>query len=92
MDAVFADPNVAARGMIRSFVVDDREIHAVGNAIKIRGVPEIPTTAPPLLGGDTDHIVREVLGYDEARIASLEAAGAFGDAPAPTDERRRVVT
>jgi crotonobetainyl-CoA:carnitine CoA-transferase CaiB-like acyl-CoA transferase len=92
MDAVFADPNVAARGMIRSFVVDGREVHAVGNAIKVRGVPEIPATAPPLLGGDTGQILREVLGYDDVRIAALEAAGAFGDAPAPADEQRRVAT
>jgi formyl-CoA transferase len=92
MDAVFGDPNVAARGMIRSFPVDGREVHAVGNAIKIRGIPEIPATAPPLLGGDTDHIVRDVLGYDEARIGSLTAAGAFGDASAAAEEQRRVAT
>ena len=92
MDAVFADPNVAARGMIRSFPVDGREVHAVGNAIKIRGVPEIAATAPPLLGGDTGQIVREVLGYDDARIAALEAAGAFGNEAEPADEQRRVAT
>jgi crotonobetainyl-CoA:carnitine CoA-transferase CaiB-like acyl-CoA transferase len=37
----------------------------------------LPTKAPDA-GQHTDDILREVLGYDEDRIATLRAAGAFG--------------
>jgi crotonobetainyl-CoA:carnitine CoA-transferase CaiB-like acyl-CoA transferase len=34
--------------------------------------------AGPTIGQDTDRVLRELLGYDDARIASLRAAGALG--------------
>jgi crotonobetainyl-CoA:carnitine CoA-transferase CaiB-like acyl-CoA transferase len=37
----------------------------------------VPTHAPTV-GQHTDEVLREVLGYDEARIAELRAAGALG--------------
>ncbi|MFL6205612.1 MAG: CaiB/BaiF CoA transferase family protein [Acidimicrobiales bacterium] len=55
----------------------------VGNAqvpspIKVVGEEhELPTKAPDA-GQHTDVILREVLGYDDARIASLRDAGALG--------------
>jgi crotonobetainyl-CoA:carnitine CoA-transferase CaiB-like acyl-CoA transferase len=51
---------------------------AVGNAIKISGQTETDPLPPPILGGDTHEILRSLLGYDEARIATLEASGALG--------------
>jgi crotonobetainyl-CoA:carnitine CoA-transferase CaiB-like acyl-CoA transferase len=80
MAAVFADPHVAERGMVREFDVEGRPVRAVGNAIKVEGRPESPATAPPRLGGDTAAILAG-LGYDERRIADLVAAGAFGSTP-----------
>jgi crotonobetainyl-CoA:carnitine CoA-transferase CaiB-like acyl-CoA transferase len=38
----------------------------------------VPTTAAVEAGCDTDAVLRAVLGYDEARIAALRAAGALG--------------
>jgi formyl-CoA transferase len=35
----------------------------------------------PMLGEHTDEILKEVLGYDEARIKSLKSAGAFSVPP-----------
>lgn len=78
MREMFDDPHVAARGMIRSFAIDGHEVRAVGNAIKVEGEPEREGTAPPDLGQDTVGVLRSVLGYDEERIALLEAEGVFG--------------
>jgi crotonobetainyl-CoA:carnitine CoA-transferase CaiB-like acyl-CoA transferase len=85
MPEMFADPNVEARSMIRSFPLDGREIRAVGNAINVVDRDETPATPPPTLGGDTDAILRSVLGYDDGRIEELEAGGAFGRAAAATE-------
>jgi len=35
----------------------------------------------PLLGEHTDEVLKEVLGYDEARIQSMKSAGAFSSPP-----------
>lgn len=78
MPEVFEDPNVAARRMIQSFPTDHGVVRAVGNAIKVAGRPEAPASPPPRLGGDTDAILRSLLGYETARIARLEEDGVFG--------------
>jgi formyl-CoA transferase len=52
----------------------------VGMPIKLSASPaEIRRS--PLLGEHTDEILREVLGYDEARISALRQAGAFSNPP-----------
>jgi crotonobetainyl-CoA:carnitine CoA-transferase CaiB-like acyl-CoA transferase len=78
MAAMFDDPNVAARGMIRSFPVGDQDVRTVGNAIKVVGEAEPTASAPPVLGRDTDAVLRSVLGYEGSRIERLRAAGVFG--------------
>jgi formyl-CoA transferase len=40
--------------------------------------PAIDPVAAPLLGEHTKHVLRKTLGYDDARIAALAEAGAFG--------------
>jgi len=35
----------------------------------------------PLLGEHTDEVLKQVLGYDDAKIASLRQAGAFAAPP-----------
>ena len=42
------------------------------------GVRHTDTRLPPALGEDTEAVLRELLGYDRARIVHLAAAGAFG--------------
>ncbi|MET0474316.1 MAG: CaiB/BaiF CoA-transferase family protein [Mycobacterium sp.] len=85
MPAVFDDPNVAARNMVRSFSLDGTTVRAVGNAIKVVGRDEPAPTMPPLLGGDTDEVLRSILGYDDRELDRLRASGALGrDAPART--------
>jgi CoA:oxalate CoA-transferase len=80
MPAVFEDPNVSVRRMIRSFPVGDGVMRAVGNAIKIAGHAETPATPPPVLGGDTEEVLRSLLNYGPQRIAELEEAGVFSAA------------
>jgi crotonobetainyl-CoA:carnitine CoA-transferase CaiB-like acyl-CoA transferase len=86
MGDVFADPQAEARGLVRSFRVGDRDMRAVGNAIKVAGREEAAVAAPPVLGGDTDHVLRSVLGYDDERVAALGSAGVFGRTIAATIE------
>ena len=47
--------------------------------IKLLGEDDLPVPAhAPTVGQHTDEVAREVLGYDEARVAALRAGGAFG--------------
>lgn len=52
----------------------------VGCPIKLSDSPA-QAFRSPLLGEHTDEVLREVAGYDEARIEALRAAGAFTRAP-----------
>lgn len=93
MGEVFADPNVRARGMVRSFIVSGTEMRAVGNAIKIQGRQEGDPTPPPALGGDTDALLRSLLHYEDDHIETLRGAGAFGaGSPVPTGDAKGGVT
>lgn len=72
-----ADEQVLARGMIVE--VDHPEygrIREVSSPINTPGVVEQHEPAPSL-GQHTDEILRELLGYDEARIAALRQSGAI---------------
>jgi crotonobetainyl-CoA:carnitine CoA-transferase CaiB-like acyl-CoA transferase len=40
--------------------------------------PAVNPVAAPLLGEHTQEVLRELLGYDDSRLAALTAAGAFG--------------
>ena len=52
---------------------DPRKINMIASPIKVSG-ETIPTKSGPLLGEDTDDILR-ALGYDDARITSLREKG-----------------
>jgi formyl-CoA transferase len=52
----------------------------VGMPIKLSASPAVIRRSP-LLGEHTEEILREVLGYDEARIQALKQAGAFSAPP-----------
>ncbi|MGH8705482.1 MAG: formyl-CoA transferase [Burkholderiales bacterium] len=52
----------------------------VGMPIKLSASPA-RIERSPLLGEHTDEVLRDVLGYDDARIAALKQAGAFSAPP-----------
>ena len=74
--AALAHPHAAAREM----VVDAEHASAgrlrlAGRPIKFPGAPQRPSTAPPILGQHTALVLRDELGFSEAEIAQLRAAG-----------------
>lgn len=78
---VIADPHVAERNMLVEIPRTDDVIDPVvvpGNPVKMSAVVEGPETMPPLLGEDTDDILRTDLGLSADDIAALRAAGAIG--------------
>jgi formyl-CoA transferase len=48
--------------------------------IKLSASP-VKIERSPLLGEHTDEVLTAVLGYDEAKVASMKAAGAFSLPP-----------
>jgi len=52
----------------------------VGMPIKLSASPAAIKRSPTL-GEHTQEILKEVLGYDEAKISSLKSAGAFSLPP-----------
>lgn len=73
-----ADPHALARGMVQT-VADaaGQPVRLVGPAPKLSATPAAVRSAPPHLGEHSAELLRELLGYDEARVAALRAAGAI---------------
>ena len=70
----FADPQTAARRMIET--VEHPAIGTlklIGTPFKFGATPTSIRRAPPLLGQHTEAVLRDELGYDDARIAALRA-------------------
>jgi crotonobetainyl-CoA:carnitine CoA-transferase CaiB-like acyl-CoA transferase len=73
-----ADPQLALRGHFVS-VQHPREGESWVEASRIR-LSRTPARVPrvaPSLGGDNQHVLRELLGYDDERIAQLAVAEAL---------------
>ena len=84
IDRALNEPQIKHRGMILEMTGEDEGERArvVGNPIKIRDSGKTEHAYPPKLGGDTRTILKEVLGYDEARIDKMIAGRAVADAAA----------
>ncbi|MGE0098005.1 MAG: CaiB/BaiF CoA transferase family protein [Hydrogenophaga sp.] len=74
-----ASDEVAARGLVT------RVSHPVAGWVpnltppaRLQDTPVVDPVAAPSLGQHTQEVLREVLGCDDARLAQLSAAGAFG--------------
>lgn len=77
--AALRDPQAQARGMVQTVEHPlDGPLQLVGPVAKLSATPATIASAPPTLGQHTDAVLRELLGYDEARIAALRAKGLFG--------------
>ncbi|VWD08544.1 L-carnitine dehydratase/bile acid-inducible protein F [Burkholderia contaminans] len=75
---VFDNEQVVARGMQVSLPHPcGADAKLVRNPIRMSATPPEACTAPPLLGAQTDDVLRDMLGYDDAKIASLRAKQAI---------------
>ena len=58
---------------------EQQRARVIGNPIKIRDSGRTEMDYPPYLGGDTREVLKDLLGYDEARIDKMVAERAVGD-------------
>jgi len=76
--SAFADPQTAARRLV---VETDHPgfgvVRAPASPVRV-GPPRTAHRRAPRLGEDTETVMRDLLGYDQARIDACRAAGAFG--------------
>ncbi len=73
---IAADPQFRARQMVRE--VDDAMLGPIlhpGVVPKMDGVSPVPRSTGPAIGADNAGVLRELLGYDSAKIAALAAEG-----------------
>ncbi|MDR5751066.1 MULTISPECIES: CaiB/BaiF CoA-transferase family protein [unclassified Caballeronia] len=75
---VFDDPQVVARGMqVELPHPSGAQVKLVRSPIKMSATPPEARLHPPMLGEHTDSVLRELLGYDDARIARLRESKAI---------------
>jgi len=75
---VLADPHVRARGLVGSFDYPGvGEFKALALPFKFLGWDNPQVGAPPTLGGDTERVLADKLGYPAEKIAALRAAKAI---------------
>jgi crotonobetainyl-CoA:carnitine CoA-transferase CaiB-like acyl-CoA transferase len=75
---ILADPHVRARGLVGSFDYPEvGEFKALALPYKFLGWDNPEIGAPPTLGGDTERILAEKLGYSSDRIEMLKGVKAI---------------
>jgi crotonobetainyl-CoA:carnitine CoA-transferase CaiB-like acyl-CoA transferase len=76
---VARDPQLIARGHFIEIPHPEGGITAVeGPRVLLSESPASPGREVPTLGRDNHRILREILGYDEARVAEIAIAGGLG--------------
>lgn len=81
LDQVFEDPHVQAREMVVNVphpLAGPDGAQLIASPLKLSETPVEYRHHPPLLGQHTDEVLRDVLGYDDDKIAELRNAGAIG--------------
>ena len=72
LDAVFEDPQIAARNLVVEFSRNgDRPVRVVGNPIRFLRTPAHHEKPPPKLGEHTKAVLSEVLGKSPRDIRAL---------------------
>lgn len=77
---VFADPQLAARGMVAEIAhsaLDGAPTKLIASPLRLSKTPVRYRRHPPLLGEQTESVLRELLGLDDDELASLRDAGAI---------------
>jgi len=78
VDQVFADPQVRDRGLVINMphdAVGGRDVPLVANPLRLSETPVSYRHTPPVLGADTDEVLRSVLELDDADLDGLRSAG-----------------
>ena len=76
IDQVFQDPQVRARHTMRTLEhAEAGPLPVVANPVRMASHDSTAPKAPPLLGEDTDDVLRAVLGLTAAEIAKLHDNG-----------------
>jgi len=74
-----SDPQVLARDMVKKVrLVGGDEISTTGVPMKFSSTNAQYLTAPPRVGEDSQAVLRELLGYSDAKIGQLAGSGALG--------------
>ena len=69
--AIIDDPHVQARGLVQSiYLADGTPLDLLTPVARLSATPAQIHRPPPLLGADTENILREVLALDTATIQS----------------------
>ncbi len=69
---VFQDPQVQHRGLrIDMKQPDGGVVSTIASPLRLAETPPAYVRTPPKLGDSTEQVLRDLLGYDEAKIASL---------------------
>jgi crotonobetainyl-CoA:carnitine CoA-transferase CaiB-like acyl-CoA transferase len=76
-------PQLAAIGGVEEIRIDNVPVKVVTAPFKMNATPPSIRHAPPVLAADTNEVLAE-LGYNDADLASLRRAGAFGGATPET--------
>ena len=74
LDQAPSDPQVMHNKMV--LTLDHAlggKIKLIGNPVKMQSINSEECTSPPTLGQHTGHVLKDLLGYSEEKIAKLEA-------------------
>lgn len=73
---VYADPHVIARGAVERVTrADGQSMTLAANPLRLSATPPVTHAAPPLLGQDTEAVLRELLGADDAELRRWRNTG-----------------
>ena len=74
LEQTFKDPHVLHRGMRISMphaLAGSSSVDLLGNPLKLSKTPVTYRKAPPIMGADTDEVLEELLGLDDAGRQAL---------------------
>lgn len=78
MDQVFSDPHVKDREMVINMphdAINGGDVPLVASPLRFSETPVSYRHSPPVLGADTEDVLRAVLALDDAELDSLRSAG-----------------
>jgi crotonobetainyl-CoA:carnitine CoA-transferase CaiB-like acyl-CoA transferase len=75
---------MAARGIVSEIPhAETGSVPNIAPPFRFSRTPTVDPVVAPALGQHTNEVLVELLAYDDARLAALAEAGAFGDAHDP---------